>query len=407
MVAGVTQIGSVQGYLMRDMEKVAIPGELYYRGISATELADNHNKSGTFGYEEISYLLLFGHLPNANQLCRFNKILTGARSLPDGFFEDMILKAPSRNIMNKLERSVLVLYSYDEQPDDTSLENVMRQSIELIGCFPSIVANAYAVKRHVFDHKSLYIHNPDEKLSVAENFLRMLRPDKSYTDEEAKLLDLMLMLHAEHGGGNNSTFACRALTSTGTDTYSAIAAAVGSLKGPLHGGANSKVMEMLGYIKANVPDNDDGAMQDYLVKLLDGEAGDRSGKIYGMGHAVYTISDPRAVAIRKYARTLAEEKGYLDELELLESVERLGAPLLMERFHRTLPICANVDLYSGLVYQMLDIPQDLFTPLFAIARVSGWCAHRLEELLTGGRIMRPAYRSSMHYASYVPIEDRP
>ena len=407
VVAGVTQIGSVQGYLMRDMEKVAIPGELYYRGISATELADNHSKSGTFGYEEISYLLLFGRLPNADQLCRFNKILTGARSLPDGFFEDMILKAPSRNIMNKLERSVLVLYSYDEQPDDTSLENVMRQSIELIGCFPSIVANAYAVKRHVFDHKSLYIHNPDEKLSVAENFLRMLRPDKSYTDEEAKLLDLMLMLHAEHGGGNNSTFACRALTSTGTDTYSAIAAAVGSLKGPLHGGANSKVMEMLGYIKENVPDNDDGAMQDYLVKLLDGEAGDRSGKIYGMGHAVYTISDPRAVAIRKYARTLAEEKGYLDELELLESVERLGAPLLMERFHRTLPICANVDLYSGLVYQMLDIPQDLFTPLFAIARVSGWCAHRLEELLTGGRIMRPAYRSSMRYASYVPIEDRP
>lgn len=406
VVAGVTQIGSVQGYYMRDLEKVPIPGELYYRGISATELADNHSQSGTFGYEEVAYLLLFGKLPTAEQLHRFNKILTGARALPDNFFEDMILKAPSRNIMNKLERSVLVLYSYDERPDDTSLENVMRQSIELIGCFPSIVADAYAVKRHAFDHKSLYIHNPDEKLSVAENFLRMLRPDKSYTDEEAKLLDLMLMLHAEHGGGNNSTFACRTLTSSGTDTYSAIAAAVGSLKGPLHGGANAKVMEMLGYINENVRDVTDDNVRDYLVRLLRGEAGDKSGKIYGMGHAVYTISDPRAVAIRKYARNLAEAKGYGRELSLLEAVERVGAPLLMEHFHRTLPMCANVDLYSGLVYQMLDIPQDLYTPLFAIARISGWCAHRLEELLTGGRIVRPAYRASMHYQNYIPMEDR-
>jgi len=406
VVAGVTQIGSVQGYYMRDMEKVPIPGELYYRGISATELADNHSKSGTFGYEEVSYLLLFGHLPTAEQLARFNKILTGARSLPDNFFEDMILKAPSRNIMNKLERSVLVLYSYDERPDDTSLENVMRQSIELIGCLPSIVADAYAVKRHAFDHKSLYIHNPDEKLSVAENFLRMVRPNKSYTDEEAKLLDLLLMLHAEHGGGNNSTFSCRLLTSTGTDTYSAIAAAVGSLKGPLHGGANAKVMEMLSFIKEEVPEADDRKMRAYLSRLLDGTAGDRSGKIYGMGHAVYTISDPRAAAIRKYARTLAAEKGYLQELELLESVERVGAPLLMERLHRTLPICANVDLYSGLVYKMLGVPEELFTPLFAIARISGWCAHRLEELLTGGRIMRPAYRAAMTYRDYVPMEDR-
>lgn len=406
VVAGVTQIGSVQGYYMRDLEKVPIPGELYYRGISATELADNHSQSGTFGYEEVAYLLLFGKLPTTEQLHRFNKILTGARALPDNFFEDMILKAPSRNIMNKLERSVLVLYSYDERPDDTSLENVMRQSIELIGCFPSIVADAYAVKRHAFDHKSLYIHNPDEKLSVAENFLRMLRPDKSYTDEEAKLLDLMLMLHAEHGGGNNSTFACRTLTSSGTDTYSAIAAAVGSLKGPLHGGANAKVMEMLGYINENVRDVTDDNVRDYLVRLLRGEAGDKSGKIYGMGHAVYTISDPRATAIRKYARNLAEAKGYGRELSLLEAVERVGAPLLMEHFHRTLPMCANVDLYSGLVYQMLDIPQDLYTPLFAIARISGWCAHRLEELLTGGRIVRPAYRASMHYQNYIPMEDR-
>ncbi|MBO4854672.1 MAG: citrate synthase [Oscillospiraceae bacterium] len=406
VMAGVTRVGSVQGYYMRDMEKVPIPGELYYRGISATELVDTHRRLNTFGYEEVAYLLLFGKLPNAEQLHRFNQILIGARNLPDGFLEDMILKAPSKNIMNKLERSVLALYSYDEDPDDISLENVMRQSIELIGCFPSIVANAFAVKRHVFDHRSLYIHNPDKKLSIAENFLRMMRTDKSYTDDEAKLLDLMLILHAEHGGGNNSTFACRTLSSSGTDTYSAIAAAVGSLKGPLHGGANAKVTEMLNCISENVSEVTDENVRAYLIKLLNGEAGDRSGKIYGLGHAVYTVSDPRAVAIHKYARSMAVEKGYSREFELLETIERVGIPLLMEKLDRTLPMCANVDLYSGLVYRMLDIPQELFTPLFAIARISGWCAHRLEEILTGGRIIRPAYRSSMTYASYVPLDER-
>ena len=406
VMAGVTRVGSVQGYYMRDMEKVPIPGELYYRGISATELVDTHRRLNTFGYEEVAYLLLFGNLPTAEQLRRFNEILIGARDLPDGFLEDMILKAPCKNIMNKLERSVLALYSYDEDPDDTSLENVMRQSIELIGCFPSIVANGYAVKRHVFDHRSLYIHNPDKNLSVAENFLRMMRTDKSYTDEEAKLLDLMLILHAEHGGGNNSTFACRTLSSSGTDTYSAIAAAVGSLKGPLHGGANAKVTEMLHYVNENVSEVTDENVRDYLMKLLNGEAGDRSGKIYGLGHAVYTISDPRAAAIHKYARSMAVDKGYGREFELLETIERVGIPLLMEKLDRTLPMCANVDLYSGLVYRMLDIPQELFTPLFAIARISGWCAHRLEELLTGGRIIRPAYRSSMTYSSYVPLDER-
>lgn len=406
VMAGVTRVGSVQGYYMRDFEKIPMPGELYYRGINVTELIESHDREGTFGYEEVAYLLLFGKLPTKAQLERFNVILTSARDLPDGFFEDMILKAPSKNVMNKLERSVLALYSYDENPDGTDVENVMRQSIELIGRFPTIVADAYAVKRHIFDRHSLYIHIPNEKLSVAENFMRMIRKDKRFTHEEARLLDLMLILHAEHGGGNNSTFACRTLSSAGTDTYSAIAAAVGSLKGPLHGGANAKVMEMLGYIRENVPVLTDEAMRDYLVKLLAGKAGDHSGKIYGLGHAVYTISDPRAQAIKKYARNMAEEKGFAHDFDLLEAVERVGLPLLMEKIGRELPMCANVDLYSGLVYAMLGIPEDLYTPLFAIARISGWCAHRLEELLTGGRIIRPAYRSSMHYTSYVPMSER-
>ena len=406
VMAGVTRIGSVQGYYLRDFEKVPIPGELYYRGINVNEIVEAHSSTGTFGYEEVAYLLLFGALPTREQLLRFNTVLTGARRLPAGFFEDMSLKAPSKNIMNKLERSVLVLYSYDERPDDTAVENITRQSIELIGSFPTIVADAYAVKRHVFDGRSLYIHNPKEELSISENFLRMIRKDKSYQPEEALLLDLMMILHAEHGGGNNSTFACRTLTSSGTDTYSAIAAAVGALKGPLHGGANAKVMEMMGYVSANVPEVNDAAVKDYLVKLLDGEAGDRSGKIYGLGHAVYTVSDPRAQAIKKYARSLADQKGFSREFDLLEAVERVGIPLVMERSDRDLPMCANVDLYSGLVYQMLGIPAELYTPLFAIARIAGWCAHRLEELMTCGRIIRPAYRSSMNYGPYVPMDRR-
>ncbi len=406
VIAGVTRIGSVQGYYMRDMEKIPIPGELYYRGIRVDEIVDSHRATGTFGYEEVAYLLLFGKLPTAEQLGRFNNILAASRRLPDGFFEDMILKAPSKNIMNKLERSTLSMYSYDDRPDDTSLENVMRQSIELIGCFPTIVADAYAVKRHAFDHHSLYIHNPKDHLSLSENFLRMCRWDKSYTPEEARLLDMMLILHAEHGGGNNSAFACRTLTSSGTDTYSAIAAAVGALKGPLHGGANAKVQEMMRYIRENVPDPTDANLRDYLVKILRGEAGDGSGKIYGLGHAVYTISDPRAEAIRKYARSMADERGFSQEFDLTEAVVRVGIPLIREKTNRRLPMCANIDLYSGLIYRMLGIPEDLYTPLFAIARIAGWCAHRLEELLTCRNIIRPAYRSSMEYTHFVPIEER-
>ena len=406
VIAGVTQIGSVQGYYLRDLEKVPIPGELYYRGININEIADSHMYTDTFGYEEVAYLLLFGSLPDQTQLDQFNAILAASRRLPDGFFEDMILKAPSKNVMNKLERSVLASYSYDDNPDDTSLENIMRQSIVLIGRFPTIVADAYAVKRHIFGGHSLYIHNPKDHLSLAENFLRMARRDKSYTHEEARLLDLMLILQAEHGGGNNSAFVCRAISSTGTDIYSAIAAAVGSLKGPLHGGANEKVQEMLADISENIGDRSDDTIRDYLVRLLRREAGDRSGKIYGLGHAVYTISDPRTTIIKRYARKMAEELGYGDDFALTEAVERLGIPLVMEHTGHTVPMCANVDLYSGLVYRMLGIPTELFTPLFAIARVAGWCAHRLEEVATGGRIIRPAYRSSMKYTHYVPMNER-
>ena len=294
VLVGVSKVGSVQGYLMQDGQRVPAPGKLYYRGIELTDIVEAHRKAGTFGFEEVAYLLLMGYLPSKSELAYFDKIMNQARKLPEGFTEGMIMRHPSHNIMNELARSVLSLYSYDPDPDNTSIDNMLLQSVKLVGYFPSIVANAYAVQRHYFHGDSLHIHFPVPELSTAENFLRMMRPDKSYTDEEAHLLDMMLMVHAEHGGGNNSTFVCRAMSSSGTDTYSAIAGAVGSLKGPLHGGANAKVMEMFRYIKENVDPHDDGSIKDYLNKLLDGQAGDRSGKIYGLGHAVYTMSDPRA-----------------------------------------------------------------------------------------------------------------
>lgn len=407
VMAGVTRIGSVQGYYIQDNGRVPIPGKLYYRGIDVEEIIKEHTEKGTFGYEEVAYLLLMGRLPTKDQFEQFNTILSKARTLPQSFTEDMILKAPSRNVMNKLSRSVLALYSYDDNPDDTSIENLVRQSIELIGRFPIIVANAYAVKRHHYDGKSLYLHVPRENLSTSENFLRMLRKDKSYTPEEAHLLDLMLILHAEHGGGNNSAFACRVLSSTGTDTYSAISAAVNSLKGPLHGGANSKVMEMFRDISENVRDyNDDEEIAAYLNKIMDGAAGDGMKKIYGLGHAVYTLSDPRAVILKKYAEDMAEKKGYSEQFRLMESIERLGLPIIMERKKLSAPICANVDMYSGLVYSMLGIPEDLYTPLFAIARISGWCAHRIEEVLTCNKIIRPAYRAAFEHQNYIPMEQR-
>ena len=403
---GVTKVGSVQGYMIEDGVRVPVPGQLYYRGIELNEIVEAHRKANTFGFEEVAFLLLMGHLPAKGEMAHFNEIMNQAKKLPDGFTEDMIMKHPSRDIMNKLARSVLSLYSYDDNPDDTSVENLLLQSIRLIGAFPSIVANAYSVKRHYFNGRSLHIHYPKENLSTAENFLRMLRADKSYTEEEAHLLDMMLMVHAEHGGGNNSTFVCRALSSSGTDTYSAIAGAVGSLKGPLHGGANAKVMEMFRYVKENVNPRDDGSIKDYLAKILDGEAGDKSGKIYGLGHAVYTISDPRAVLLKKYAQHMAEVKGYGEDFQLLQKIEELGIPMIQERKKNPTPMCANVDMYSGMVYSMLGIPQDVFTPLFASARIAGWCANRIEEVVTCHRIMRPAYRAMLMKVPYIPVEER-
>ena len=406
VVIGVSHIGSVQGYFVEDGARVPMPGRLYYRGISVEDIVKAHQTADTFGYEEVAYLLLLGKLPTRLQQQQFNEILASARQMPSGFTEDIILKAPSRDIMNQLARSVLALYSYDDRAEDTSAENILRQSIELISRFPIIAANAYAAQRHYFCGESLYLHYPSPELSVAENLLRMTRADTSYTSEEAHLLDLMLILHAEHSS-NNSTFVCRAISSSGTDTYSAIAGAVGSLKGPLHGGANARVLRMFHDIKSNVGDTPtDAALGAYLDRILDGEANDRSGKIYGLGHAVYTMSDPRAVIIQRYATRLAEDKGRLGDLELMERVEKLGIEKIMARKSQIIPMCANVDLYSGLIYNMLDIPEDLYTPLFASARIAGWCAHRLEEVLTGNRIMRPAFRAALKKAPYIPIDAR-
>ena len=407
VLVGSTRIGSVRGYYMEDGDRVPMDGQLLFRGIRVTELAENHWQAGTFGYEEVAYLLLLGKLPNRDEMRLFSAMLEEARSLPRGFFDDMILKNPSPSVMNGLSRSILALYTYDDDPDSRSLEDLMSQSVSLIARMPVIVAQTYAVKRHVYDGKSLYIHNPKNGLSLSENFLRMIRKDKHYTPEEAKLLDLMLILHAEHGGGNNSAFVCRALSSSGTDTYAAIAGAVGALKGPLHGGANAKVVEMFRELDSRISDKtDDEEIRSYLQKILRKEAGDGSGKIFGLGHAVYTLSDPRALLLKKYAGGMAEATGRQDEFAFMERVERVGLELLAPKRRDNLPMCANVDFYSGFVYSMLGIPEELYTPLFAIARIAGWCAHRMEEVLTGGRIMRPAYRAVMQRSGYVPIDER-
>ena len=355
-----------------------------------------------------AYLLLFGALPTRAQLTAFEGLLSAHRALPPMFTEDMILKAPSPDVMNKLARSVLALYSYDGRPDDMSLPNQLRQAVELIARVPVIVAHAFAAKRHYYDNESLYLHRPQEGLSVAQNFLYSVRHDNRYTDEEARLLDLCLVLHAEHGGGNNSAFACRVLSSSGTDIYSSIAAAVDSLKGPRHGGANKKVMEMFGHIEAEVSDwTDDDAVRDYLGRLLRKEAGDRSGLIYGMGHAIYTLSDPRAVLLKRFARSLAETKGMLDEFELFERVERLTPEVLRTVKGEEKVVCANVDLFSGLVYKMMGIPMELYTPLFAVARMVGWCAHRIEEVCQpANRIIRPAYKAVAPMRAFVPLDQR-
>ncbi len=409
VMAGVTKIGNVKGYIMEDGERVPVPGQLFYRGIDVQDLIRGFTSENRFGFEETAYLLMFGALPTKAQLDQFSSIMDYFHQLPPNFTEDMILKAPSHDVMNKLARSVLALYSYDPDPDNNTLPVEMLQALKLIARFPVIVAHAFAAKRHYYDGESLYLHRPQAGLSVAQNFLYSVRHDNQFTDEEAKLLDLCLVLHAEHGGGNNSAFACRVLSSSGTDIYSAIAAAVGSLKGPKHGGANMRVMDMFtNHIEPGVKDwKDDEEIEAFLTRILRKEAGDGSGLIYGMGHAVYTISDPRAVLLKKFARKMAEQKGFLQEFELFESVERLAPGVFHEVTGLDKPMCANVDMYSGMVYKMMDIPPELYTPLFAIARIVGWCAHRVEEIYNpNGRIIRPAYKAVAHKRPFIPMAER-
>ena len=392
---------------MKDEEKTPDEGRLIYRGIDLRELVEGCARDNRFGFEEVEWLLLFGKLPSKEQLERFNRTLNENRELPSYFAEDMIIKAPSANIMNKLARSVLALYSYDPTPDDPSLENNMRQSVELIARLPTIMTYAYQVKRRYYDKESMYFHPLCPEHHTAEAILRALRPDTQFTDEEAKLLDLCLMLHAEHGGGNNSTFTSRVLSSSGTDIYSTIAASIGSLKGPKHGGANHRVMTMMHEIMEQVQnwENED-EVEAYLEKILRKEAGDGSGLIYGIGHAVYTLSDPRAVILKEKAGNLAKEKGMEREFNLFQLVEKLAPDAFARVKGSSKVVSANVDFYSGLIYQMLGIPEDLFTPLFAVSRIGGWCAHRMEEMFTGGRIIRPAYRSLTRFQPYVDLKDR-
>lgn len=407
VVAGLTRICNVHGYVLSEGEKLPVKGELTYRGYSIEDLVKGSHGQGRFGFEEVVFLLLFGVLPTREQLADFCELLSANRELPEYFAEDMILKAPSPDIMNKMARSVLAMYSYDEHPEPENLENVLRQCIRLIAVLPATLGYAYQVKRRHYDKESMYFHQTIPGLSTSETILRTIRADAAYTEEEARLLDLCLMLHAEHGGGNNSAFAARVLSSSGTDTYSAIGAAIGALKGPRHGGANLKVTQMLRELKANIRDvNDDEEIAAYLGKMLRREAGDGSGLIYGMGHAVYTLSDPRAVLLKQEAARMAEKNGYADEFCLLDAVERLS-PSVMEQVRGIdRAVCANVDMYSGLVYRSLGISEELFTPLFAVARISGWCAHRLEEYLTGNRIIRPAYKPFGKGKEYIDLNDR-
>ncbi len=407
VTAGVTRIGNAHGYIINEGEKTAVEGKLEYRGYEITNLITNFVKEGRYGFEECAFLLFFGHLPTQEELVEFNDVLSAYRRLPTRFTEDIIMKAPSKSIMNKMASAVLSLYAYDDNPDDTGLENMLHQSMELLSRLPIIAAQSYAVYENAFNDKSLNLHNPSEKLSTAENFLRVLRPDKSYTEEEARLLDLCLVVHAEHGGGNCSTFTCRVLSSSGSDTYSAISAAIGALKGPRHGGANIKVQEMFDCIKANVSDiQNEDEVAAFLLKILNGEANDGSGLIYGMGHAIYTKSDPRAVMLKRYAKKLAYDKGFGDDFELLEKIERITPELFKAYKGIDKAMCANVDLYSGLVYRMLDIPVEMYTPLFAIARVAGWCAHRMEEYCTSNRIIRPGYKCITKPRDYIAMDER-
>ena len=407
VLAGLTNVCDVVGYDKTAQGAVVpIPGKLIYRGVNVEKIVEEAYQKDRFMFEEVIWLLLFGTLPTADELAQFCEILESHRALPDGFAEDMIMKAPSPNIMNKLARGVLAMYSYDENPEDLSLENLLEQSISLIAGLPTIMVNAWQIKRRIYDHQSMFFHMPTPGQSTAEHILATYRADRKFTHEEAKLLDLCLVLHADHGGGNNSAFTCRVLSSSGTDTYSAIAAAIGSLKGPKHGGANLKVMEQLGHIQAGVQNHaDEDEVREFLRKIIRRQEGDGSGLIYGMGHAVYTLSDPRAVILRQKARDLAMEKGFEDEFDLLCLVEKLGPQVFAEeKGNKT--VCANVDLFSGLIYKMLGIGPDLYTPLFAISRIPGWCAHRIEEVMFANRIIRPAYKYLGVRQKYKTLEER-
>ena len=407
VLVGLTEIGDVHGYIMDENEKVPVNGRLRYRGIDVDDISNGFISDGRFGFEEVIYLLLFGELPGKTELEKFNGLLGLSRDLPDNFLEDMILKAPSNDIMNKLARSVLILYSYDENPDDTSVVNIIRQSTELIARFPAMMAYGYQAKAYHYMNKSLVIHTPDPELSTAENLLKMSRVSGEYSKIEAELLDLMLVLHAEHGGGNNSAFTAHVVSSSGTDIYSAIAAAVGSLKGPRHGGANVRVNRMMKEIKTNVKDwSSDREVSAYLEKILRKNAFDRSGLIYGIGHAVYTKSDPRSVILKEKASELAKATGKEEEFNLYKSIEKLAPVVFKEVKKNDKDLCANVDFYSGFVYEMMGIPKDLFTPLFAASRIAGWCSHIAEEYINGGRIIRPAYKNIINASDYIPLSKR-
>lgn len=407
VVAGITNICNVHGYMLNEGEIEPIPGQLIYRGYNINDLVESVEAEDRYGFEETVFLLLFGHLPNLSEFETFNTYMSLKRDLPNGFVEDMILKAPSKNIMNKLARSVLALYSYDDECESKGIENEMRTAISLIAKLPVIMANAYQVKKRCFDNESMIMHPINYEENTAQCILSLLRPDRKYTKEEAQMLDRLLMLQAEHGGGNNSTFTCRVLTSSGTDPYSAYSSAICSLKGPRHGGANLKVIDMLDNFKANIRNwSDEGEVADYMRKIIRKQANDGSGLIYGMGHAVYTISDPRAVILKKKAFELAKGKEIEAEFRLLDTIERLTPEIFKQEKGSSKAMCANVDMYSGLVYRMLGIPEDLFTPLFAVARMAGWSAHRMEEVLTGNRIIRPAYKAIAAENVYVKMSDR-
>lgn len=406
VLVGITSVGDVVGYEKLDGKKQPAQGNLYYRGYSILDIAKDLEENNRCGFEEVIYLLLFNKLPDIEELEAFKKVLIEERKLPQDFLENVILKVPGKNIMNKMMRSMLTLYSYDDNPDGLETLNVLYQSMSLISKMPLIMAYAYQAKIHYIDRESLVIHYPYEDKSMAENILHLIRNDDNYTSLEAQILDLMLIIHAEHGGGNNSAFATHVVSSSGTDTYSSIAAGLASLKGPRHGGANLKVAEMLENIEENIENLlDEKELEDYLSKILNKEAFDKKGLIYGIGHAVYTLSDPRTVLLKKQARKLAEEKSKLDKYNFLENIEKIGARLVQEKNKTSYPPCANVDLYSGFVYEMLEIPKELYTPLFAVSRMSGWCAHRLEQILDS-KIIRPAYKSFSGIDKYIALQDR-